>query len=811
MVDLPKIVFVGRQVEMVRIIQIIRRSILLLHLCAFAALFVCNSATYAAEANGSPRLAIVISEASFEQDWQSVQMAAHGWTALSHLAGLPYDTYSVTELIASNLNAYSTLVFAQVSHINRRDYAALIYKLQNYIATKGSLIIDGPLALYDEAGLSLGDELNDILRIKYKGKHGGPDYRVRISKDPHFITKHLQLRQHVSQGLAGKLDILEAADGHEPQVIISSSQDSHAFLTAFYLKGARIVLISDLGTYSGPASYFRKNEPSGFYANLVLEPVLRSIYWATYGSPDHPFPAVQLTNAELAAVLRLDADETESANVQRRTLRFLIQLAKDTGAVPVYGWVSQQATEAGWHHFAALGKQLEDVGGEIGSHSKTHFHARHLDSELAKVELEGSATEIESNMNRLGYPIGKVDYFINPGIAVYMKDYSEIANRFTLHMTHGFQYAVPVGYGLTNWFMDPGSDLVVLENSAAGDYQWFGAADADFSAKEAATFQGAIFNHMFSELGRSVVFNQMWHDYYIGTETKIIDRLRMLFFPDHIPQHLLMYETMRERFMSYDIYFPTPKDLVEKLRASAKCLYDWHVTNQHMEITIDCQQAKSDSLLEYIGGMGIRIENSDSVIQSVRINEQPHYGFRDKLVILPNLGKSITTISIDLAATPSIEPRLIFTSKRTPVIRKNNEGLEIQVLTKSKAKFAFYAPGSYVLINADSQERDIDELDILRGQVNSDRQVRLKRLTRSAFSLRRADFSIAEFEENSNGVSFKLQGAGGLLKFRSSQLLTKIELNNKRTLDWEKNANTYVVQIPALNKLSEIALEFQEE
>ncbi len=754
----------------------------------------------------SPHLAIVISEASDDENWRSTQMSAHGWTALAHLAGIPYDTLTVAELLDADLDAYNCLIFTQASHVYCRLYQPLVGKLKTYLAGTGGIIIDDLLAFYDETGKPTGDELNAILGVQYGGKHDGPDYRLSIQRNSHYVTRNLKPGQTLSQGLAGELDILEPAGGDAPLVITGNGVDAYPFLSTIRINRARVVLISELGTNSGPAAFFRIKEPAGFYPNEVLEPVLRAIYWANYGDIDGPFPAVQLTNADLAVILRLDADQTVVPGIQQRTPRYLIDLAQDTGAVPVYGWVSQQATNAGWEHFAALGKELENVGGEIGTHSKTHFHNRHVDAELATAELDGSVSEIESNMRRLGYPIGDVDFFINPGISIFMKDYGEIAARFSLFMTHGFQFAMPVGYGLADWFTDPGRELVVLENSPGSDYRWFNAPHSNFTTKEATAYQTAIFDHMPQTPGRSEIFNLMWHDYYIGRMVSLTDRLWSLWSPQHIPEHLLFYEALlRERLSTQDLYFPTPVDVVQKLRAAARCRYDWEVTKTRIDLTLDCRDAGSSAIADYIGGMGVRIENCDGVIQAVRINDQQHLGFRDRVVILPNLTGDRMKISITLGETPLMEPRLIYASKRTPVIRKTADDLEISLLTKSRAKFAFYAPGPYLLLNADTQWRDTSDERILRGHVNSDRDVILKHISQSAFSLLRSEVPISEITRTPDGLALELLRSGGVFKFSASQAPTRIVLNGLR-LQMNKEDSVYSLRLPSLNSNSRLVI-----
>jgi len=46
-----------------------------------------------------PLAAIVISQASFQRDWQTTQMSGHGWTGIANLAGTPYDTLFLIDVV----------------------------------------------------------------------------------------------------------------------------------------------------------------------------------------------------------------------------------------------------------------------------------------------------------------------------------------------------------------------------------------------------------------------------------------------------------------------------------------------------------------------------------------------------------------------------------------------------------------------------------------------------------------------------------------------------------------------------------------
>jgi len=88
--------------------------------------------------------------------------------------------------------------------------------------------------------------------------------------------------------------------------------------------------------------------------------------------------------------------------------------------------------KAGWDKLAPLGKRLEDLGGEIGTHSKFHETDRKMTPDRWREELDGSVEEIAQNMRAQGYPIRNIQSMINPGDTIPMEDYGEVAARFSV-------------------------------------------------------------------------------------------------------------------------------------------------------------------------------------------------------------------------------------------------------------------------------------------------------------------------------------------------------------------------------------------
>jgi len=98
-----------------------------------------------------PRLAIFLSKTSYHHDWETSQLAGHGWVGIATLAGIPYDTLFVEEMPGDpELSKYSTLVFAQVTRVDDATYSQIVLRLRAYIAGNHSVILDGPLATKTE-------------------------------------------------------------------------------------------------------------------------------------------------------------------------------------------------------------------------------------------------------------------------------------------------------------------------------------------------------------------------------------------------------------------------------------------------------------------------------------------------------------------------------------------------------------------------------------------------------------------------------------------------------------------------------------
>lgn len=758
-------------------------------------LFVFSQSLFSASFQ-NPRVGIVISKTSFQQHWGVTQMAGHGWAAAVNLAGIPYDCLFLEELPAlKNLAEYDLLIFGQCGYLENALYPKLLPALKAYLEKGGSLIIDGPLAAADEKARERDHKkLDALLGLRYAGFHGDFDFRIRAAENAHYITRVFEPGQFLTQHLVSGLNILDF-DGEAQRLLLSGNEnESYPFLSCRETAARnRIVLVSDFSTWSGAASFFRNVQPQVFYANQLFNVMVRAIHWAIYGEVQDPFPAPQVSNASLAAIVRLDADASANLDAQVKTLNYLINLAKETGVVPVYAWVSSAATKAGWQDLAPLGKKLEDLGGEIGTHSRFHRIDREMTEQRWKEELDDAIHEIEYNMSDYEYPIGRVEWFINPGNTIYMDDYEQVARRFSFYMTHGFEQDMPLGWGNLAWYTGPHLNMVVLENTPSPDYQWFYDPEWSYTTQQITAYQEAIFDHIFHNIGRGAIFNQMWHDYSITSQPQY-GKSRIM-----NQKNIAMYDAISAKFAHYPVYCPEPEDLGHKLRAMAQWDYSWKTAGDRLELQLDLSAARLDTIPYFTGGMGIRIENTAKYIQSVAVNGASHPAFSDRTVILPNLQRGRNEIQIILAAHPSPETRLIYTSKRMPAIRSVAEGLEVELLTRSKARFSFYVEEPFVLFHADWQEWDRKGDRVLSGYVTSDRAIVLRKLAGGDFRITGATLPLLDFQQTGSAATLTLQSnrdqAERIVEFRSARPPVKILLEG-REIPFQKLPGAYRAALP---------------
>ena len=771
-------------------------------------LFLCGM-TFASTASFTqPRLAIFLSKTSYHHAWETSQLAGHGWVGIATLAGIPYDTLFVEEMPGDQeLSKYSTLVFAQTTLVDDATYSQIVLRLRAYLARNHSVMLDGPLATKDENEKERDHHaLDDLLGLEYKGLLGGTEYRIRVTSNDHYVTRELEVSQFVTPVLASATNVLQPRSGGSVLLVSTDGEHSFPYLSCATLESSRVVLVSDFGTSAGAGTFFRNDPPQVAYANELWNALIRAVQWATYGDVDVPFPAPQLSNANLTAVVRFDGDNSGDLNYQLKTLNFLTGVAQDTGVVPLYTWVSSFVKKAGWDKLAPLGKGLENLGGEIGTHSKFHEIDRKMTPDRWREELDGSIAEIEENMRAQGVPIRKIQSMINPGDTIPMEDYGEVAARFSFYMTHGLEQSVPLAFGNMTWFTGANQDFVVLENSPHPDYQWFYDPTWSYTTAQITANEEAIFDHMFHNVGRGVIFNEMWHDYSISSAPVHEGKDKRITNQNNFP----FYEAMKTKFGTLPIYCPEPQELAQKLRAMAQWNYSWKASDNSIEMTLDLSSLRLNDTAESLGGMGIRVENTRQFIHSVLIDGRVHPAFDDHLLILPNLtpGKK-HSITIKLGAQPTTAPHLTYLSKQMTEAAPTPTGLAFYVKAKSKARFSIAVAQPAIVLNADWQEWD-DSNGHIKGFVRSDRRIELVQVQTSGFHLTRASAPILAVKENPGTTALRLAAPSpepALIGLRSDQQLRRATLAGQ-DLKITNIGRTYEVELPPYTKESDLILYF---
>ena len=773
-------------------------------------LLLCGNAFASPSMFKQPRVAIFVCKTSYHHDWETSQLAGHGWVGIATLAGIPYDTLFLEEMPDDKqLSKYSTLVFAQAALVDDATYSQLVLRLPAYLAGNHSVILDGPFATKDESEKERDHHvLDDLLGLEYKGLLGGTEYRIRVASNDHYVTRGFEVSQFLTPVLASATNVLQPKSGGAVLLVSTNGQQSLPYLSCVKRGSSRVILVSDFGTSAGAGTFFRNDPPQVAYANQLWDAMIRAVHWATYGDVDVPFPAPQLSNANLTAVVRFDGDNSGDLDYQLKTLHFLTGVAQDTGVVPLYTWVSSFVKKAGWDKLAPLGKGLEELGGEIGTHSKFHEIDRKMTPARWREELDGSVEEIEQNMRAQGFPIRKIQSMINPGDTIPMEDYGEVAGRFSFYMTHGLEQSVPLGFGNMTWFTGANKDFVVLENSPHPDYQWFYDPTWSYTTAQITANEEAVFDHMFHNVGRGVIFNEMWHDYSISSAPVNEGKDKRITNENNFP----FYEAMKTKFGTLPIFCPEPQELAQKLRAMAQWNYSWKASDDTIEMTLDLSSLRRRDTADSLGGMGVRVENTRKFIQSVLIDGRAHPAFDDRLVILPNLapGKK-HTVTIKLGAQPTRATHLTYVSKMITDVQATPAGLAFSVKAKAKARFAVSVAEPAIAMNADWQEWDSNEGRI-KGFVRSDRRIELAKVSIPGLYLLRANLPILAMKEAPGTLTMRLAALGPeapRVSLRSDRQLRRATLAGQ-DLKITSVSRTYELEIPAFTKASELILYFPE-
>jgi hypothetical protein len=357
------------------------------------------------------------------------------------------------------------------------------------------------------------------------------------------------------------------------------------------------------------------------------------------------------------------------------------------------------------------------------------------------------------------------------------------------------------------WFTGDHKDFVVLDDTPSPDYQWFYDPTWSYTTAQITSYQEAIFDHLFRNVARGYIYNQMWHDYSISSmplHASDDEKTPGGKQPARIANvsNIAMYEALRSKFGTYRIYTPQPMEIAEKLRALAGWRYSWTRQGKTLQMLLDLSDLPRNTTADFVGGMGIRIENTGSYIQSVFINGHRHDAFSDRVIILPNLTAGRNELTVTLADTAAAVPHVSYVSARMPSVRRTANGIEFQVLTKSKGRFALHSPRPGIVLHADSQEFNLRGDHILTGFVSSDRKLDYIALEHNTLSSFASTVPVREVKEGAGTLTLLLENPGRekpQLTFSSARSPKRIRFSGQ-VIHAEASGSEYLLSLPDDNQ-----------
>jgi len=651
------------------------------------------------------KVAVVISRISYQMDMENVGAAAKAWTAVSSLAGMPYDCFFAEDLKGKFLSGYASVVFTHCMALSDSTFTNVCNQIKLLISADSGVIIDGPLGIYDQnAGPRTVNSLDDFLGITHDTCPAGDGFRIKVSDNRHFAMAGCSNGEYLSHYLTSSMPVQRFQTGSLVLARLSDERNTYPYLSVKKIGGGRIALTGGLSSGAGVGSVFRNQDPKGFFPNKIYPVMEKLLQWSLFGDTQKPFPSLRLSNADMTAIIRLDGDGAHSVPSMKLCMNYLIDIANESGVQSVMSFVSSWATRGGWNHYAQLIKKMEESGSETGTHSRTHLLSE-LEGDQFYGELDSSQAEIRNGLTKAGFDPGPVEYLINPGNGLAMHQYKEVAERFRFFMTHGLDQSLSVAYGNISWFTG-GKRLAVVNDSPSPDYQWFYDNTWSYTTAEAAMYEDAVLNHMYSGIGHGVIFNAMWHDYgmsrYLAAEPRNVTRIVREGSRIINASHENYYNVVRNFFNTHDIYCPGPKELAGKMKLSSTAGFSWEEQDHALVIQIDFDKEVFAEYGLYVGGMSLDINNAPMPVGSVTINGKPHFAFSDKKVILPNTGLARMTVKVTFAPGGAFDSRLVYTSKILDGITCEKGILYARVVNPSLARLRFETKVPSVLLHCDS-------------------------------------------------------------------------------------------------------------
>jgi MYXO-CTERM domain-containing protein len=749
--------------------------------CAVAFWFLPSSVQAAYE----PHVAVVLCGDTYEVDWWASHQTSQGLVGLAGLAGVPYDTLMLNELLALDEVPYTSIWFSACFVVREEAQIRLRSFLRDFLARDGTVFLDGPLAAFHLADdgnwdyRGMGATVGSVLGLDDQGSVN-EGYVIETSASRHPITARAGLEPfaRLSQGVAGSTEVIAPASdraGGASQVLLEFASpmtgERFPYLTLVEPElGGAVLAVSDYGRTAGAATPFRNREPSGFYDNRVLPYLVDALIWTMSRGEANPV-GLQLSHAPMTAVVRIDGDWSGNAPAVARTLDYAQSVAEMSGVASVYGVVSSFAEEEEWRLLRDAATALLAQGSEFVSH--THTHPLDMSVTMTSEQWPAETRDsIDSIWAHIGDNRRPVRGLINPGETIRSDLYHYFWSTVDLFMTHGFEVTVPYAVGAMSFsiFGAPGY-RAVINNTPIPDFAWFYDTDWTYSGLQAAELQAHIADYFYQRVGRGHLYNMMWHDYAIfGTQPVNVRRR-------HVRD---VFDVNAHRFANNKVYAPAVAELVAKLHAARTTRFRSTTSTSGSQVRVDLDySAVPLNYRDAVAGMGLRINLSEqqrhsASIVAVTVDGADYRGFTDDTVILPRPTGARQHVVAELGgAQERVRPRLTYVSKPHGDLRVLDGTLTFNPKdSAAPTKFCVDAGNSAIALNAANQLRTRTELcGCADGATNAQQgapvQIRALPGSRDRFQILAADVPIVSASFDGGIVRLGLDGSSGQVQFFS--------------------------------------------
>jgi hypothetical protein len=657
-----------------------------------------------ARAAYAPKVAVVLCEQTYATSRGTAQMSSQGLVGLAGLVGTPYETLTLTELLARPVGTFTSVWFSACSSLSDPNLTAVAGYLSTQLAQGGSVLMDGPIGAYaapadpnDDPAYHGTDLTEAITNIESMSFQNVDNFTVRTATGAHALSALPGWAPGtvISQGLNSGAEFIKlknpAQAGSQVLLEVSNGSTTLPYLVTSKPSAGRVLAISSYGSDMGAATPFRNSLPRGFYDNLVLPRLMDAAQWLL--AQGETAVGLQLSHAPMTAIVRLDADQSDGTNPTKAALEYLTQLGRDTGVTTAYAIVSSFAVRNNWGGFTSTINEIEHQGGAIGSHS--HTHENDMSNQTADAFWD---QEVRQSMGiiRDHFASGafqpKVKVFINPGNQIVWADYNRFFKDVTTYFTHGYETTVPYMTGISAFGLTGGTaPVAVFSDSPAPDFQWLYDNDWNYPVATATAYQTQILNYFQYRVGRGALYNEMWHDYAINNDK-----------PKHdVAQSLApFFNANRDHFARERIFAPAIYEATSKVNLAQRTGITAQTSGATVTTTLDLSRLGPDDRLA-LAGMGLRVDGRTIVGATV---DGAEYGaFTNDSVILPaaHAGSMVVVARTgDVAAAST--PRLTYISKAATPSLVANKSLKVDLAaTGLFTKFCLVLPAGHVVTGVD--------------------------------------------------------------------------------------------------------------